>query len=151
MNRATIIGNLGQDPELRFTADGKAICNLSLATSRSWKDKNGQKQTETEWHKISLFGRSAEIAGEYLKKGNQTCITGRLKTRKWQDNQGVDRWTTEIICENLELLSNRGTSDNQQARKEPGGPPTSGGYGQGVTTQADRQPPQDDFEDDLPF
>jgi single-strand DNA-binding protein len=104
VNRAIIIGYLGQDPETRFSADGAAVTNLSVATTDSWKDKAGEKQERTEWHRVSLFGKLAEIAGEYLKKGALVYVEGRLQTRKWQDKDGKDRYTTEVVGDRMQML-----------------------------------------------
>lgn len=118
INKVIIIGNLGRDPEVRFMPNGTAVCNLAVATTRSWKDKqSGDKMEETEWHRVSLFDRLAEIAGEYLKKGSPVYIEGRLKTRKWQDKDGKDNYTTEIMAESLQLLGGRdgGERDNRDS------------------------------------
>ena len=104
LNKVEIIGNLGQDPEIRYSASGDAVANLSVATTKNWKDKNGQKQSSTEWHKVVLFKSPAEIAAKYLKKGSPVYIQGSLQTRKWQDKQGIDRFTTEIVGNELGLL-----------------------------------------------
>ena len=108
INKVIIIGNLGRDPEVRYTPNGNAVCNLRVATTRTWKNKDsGDKMEETEWHTVALYDRQAEIAGEYLKKGRSVYIEGRLKTRKWQDKDGNDRYTTEIISDNMQLLGGR--------------------------------------------
>jgi single-strand DNA-binding protein len=107
VNKVILIGNLGRDPETRYTADGAAITNITVATSRRYKDSSGQQQEETEWHKVAFFGRLAEIAGEYLKKGRPVYVEGRLRTRKWQDKEGQDRYTTEIVAENMQMLGSR--------------------------------------------
>jgi len=109
INKAIIVGNLGKDPEVRYANNGSAIANITVATSEQWKDKNtGEKQEKTEWHRISAFGRLAEIMGEYLKKGSQVYIEGRIQTRKWQDKDGKDRYTTEIIANEMQMLGSRG-------------------------------------------
>ena len=106
INRATIIGNVGRDPELRYSAAGAAVCNITVATSRNWKDKtSGEKVEETEWHRVVFYDRLAEIAGEYLKKGRSVYVDGRLKTRKWQDKEGVERYTTEIVANDFKRNS----------------------------------------------
>ncbi len=116
MNKVILIGRLGGDPEVRFSASGTAVCNFSLATSHKFKDKQGQQQEQTEWHKLVAFGRTAEVCGEYLKKGSQAAIEGRLQTRKWQDKEtGADRYSTEIIVEHLEMLGSR----PQQGQSNP--------------------------------
>lgn len=139
VNKAIILGRLGQDPEIRYTQDGKAVANISVATSEEWKDKQtGHKQEKTEWHKIVVFGKLAEIAGEYLKKGSQACFEGRLQTRKWQDQNGQDRFSTEIVANVMQMLgSTQGT-----ASQEP--------------KQSQNQPAQqnqgfDDFNNDIPW
>ena len=120
INKVIIIGNLGRDPEVRYAPSGSAVCNVSVATTRNWKDKNsGDKVEETEWHRVVFYDRLAEIAGEYLKKGRSVYVEGRLKTRKWQDKDGKDTYTTEIVAENMQLLGGR----------EGGG--GGGGYGGG--------------------
>jgi len=109
INKAIIVGNLGKDPEVRYSANGAAITNITVATSDVWKDKNtGENQERTEWHRIVFFGRLAEIAGEYLKKGSQVYIEGRIQTRKWQDQGGQDRYTTEIVASEMQMLDSKG-------------------------------------------
>jgi len=121
LNKVQIIGNLGRDPEVRYTPNGAAVCNVSVATTRNWKDKNsGDKVEETEWHRVVFYDRLAEIAGEYLKKGRPVYVEGRLKTRKWQDKDGKDNYTTEIVAEQMQLLGGR-----------EGGGGGGGGYGGG--------------------
>jgi single-strand DNA-binding protein len=107
VNKVILIGNLGRDPETRYTADGAAITNVSIATTRRYKDASGQQQEETEWHRVAFFGRLAEIAGEYLRKGRPVYVEGRLRTRKWQDKDGNDKYTTEVVAENMQLLGSR--------------------------------------------
>lgn len=153
LNQVQLIGNLGNDPEMRFMPDSTAVANLSIATTDRWKDKNtGEQKDKTEWHRVVFFGRQAEIAGEYLKKGAQVYISGALRTRKWQDQQGQDRYTTEIVGDNMKML---GT-------KSAGGPAPAGGQTQQrqappATTQQQKQKapsPAADFEDfsnDIPF
>lgn len=117
LNKVLLIGNLGKDPESRFLPSGGAVCNFSIATTETWKDKqSGQKQEKTEWHNITMYGRLAEIAGEYLKKGSQVYIEGRLQTRKWQDKQtGADRYTTEIVADEMKMLGGgKGGNANEQ-------------------------------------
>ncbi|MDE2401905.1 MAG: single-stranded DNA-binding protein [Burkholderiales bacterium] len=110
INKVIIIGNLGRDPEVRYSPSGAAMCNVSLATTRSWKDKSsGEKVEETEWHRVVFYDRLAEIAGEYLKKGSACYVEGRLKTRKWQDKDGKDNYTTEIVADQMQLLGGRET------------------------------------------
>ena len=107
VNKVILIGNLGRDPETRYTTGGDAITNLNIATSEQWKDKNGEKQEKTEWHRVVLFGRQAEIAGEYLKKGRSVYIEGRLQTRKYTDKDGVEKYSTEIVGDRMQLLGSR--------------------------------------------
>ncbi|SVB70019.1 uncharacterized protein METZ01_LOCUS222873, partial [marine metagenome] len=102
VNKVILVGNLGNDPEVRYMPNGNAVANLSLATSESWKDQQGQVQERTEWHRLTMYRRLAEIAGEYLKKGSQIYVEGKLQTRKWQDQQGQDRYTTEIIVDQMQ-------------------------------------------------
>ncbi|MFW7341844.1 single-stranded DNA-binding protein [Pollutimonas sp. H1-120] len=120
VNKVLIIGNLGRDPEIRYSADGAAICTISVATSTSWKDKaTGEKREETEWHRIVFYNRLAEIAGEYLHQGSAVYVEGRLKTRKWQDKEtGADRYSTEIVAEQMQMLGGRGT-DGQASSTKP--------------------------------
>lgn len=129
INKVILVGNLGQDPEVRYTQSGSAITNISIATTDSWTDKqSGQRQDRTEWHRIVFFNRLAEIAGEYLRKGSQVYIEGALRTRKWQDQGGQDRYTTEIVANEMQMLGGRG--DNA------GGQPMGGGFGQGQAPAA---------------
>ena len=132
VNKVIVLGNLGKDPEVRHLPNGDAVCNFSLATTESWKDKNGQKQDKTEWHNIVLFRKLAEIAGEYLKKGRPAYIEGRLQTRKWTDKEGKERYTTEIIGEQMQMLG--GKDDSKP----------------GTTTEAPKAD-FDDMKDDIPF
>ncbi len=108
VNKVILVGNLGNDPEVRYMPNGNAVANLSLATSESWKDQQGQMQERTEWHRLTMYRRLAEVAGEYLKKGSQIYVEGKLQTRKWQDQQGQDRYTTEIIVDQMQMLGARG-------------------------------------------
>lgn len=110
VNRVTILGNAGRDPEVRYAANGTAVVNVSLATSRNWKDKAGEKQEETEWHRVVAYDKLAEIIGQYVKKGSSIYVEGRLKTRKWQDKDGKDVYTTEVIAEQMQLLGGRDES-----------------------------------------
>lgn len=147
VNKVILVGNLGRDPEIRYSANGQAIANVNIATSESWKDKNtGEKQEKTEWHRIVFFGRLAEIAGEYLKKGSQIYVEGRLQTRKWQDKEGKDRYTTEIVANEMQMLGSRGGS---------GGPSDSFNQDTGSTnapaTSSASTGGGDDFDDDIPF
>jgi single-strand DNA-binding protein len=127
INKVIIIGNVGKDPEIRYMPSGSAICNVTVATSRQWKNKeSGEKMEETEWHRVSLFDRQAEIAGEYLKKGSSVYFEGRLKTRKWTDKEGVERYTTEIISDVMQLLGSR--QGGGAAMGGGGGEEEGGGY-----------------------
>lgn len=140
VNKVIIIGNLGEDPDIRYTGDGKAIANISVATSDSWKDKqSGEQQERTEWHRCVCFGRLAEIVGEHLHKGSKIYLEGRLQTRKWQDKDGQDRYTTEINFHDMQMLDSRQQSGGQQAPRQQ--PPR----------QQQMAPPVDDFDDDIPF
>ena len=142
INKVIIVGNLGVDPETRYMPSGSAVTNLRVATSESWKDKNtGEQQERTEWHRVAMFGRLAEIAAEYLRKGSQVYLEGSLRTRKWQDKDGNDRYTTEIIANEMQMLGGRGDS-SAPARSAPDAP---------RGPAADAGPPDDDFNDDIPF
>lgn len=135
VNRVIIVGNLGQDPDIRYTTSGDAVANFSVATSESWKDKNtGDKQEKTEWHRIVMFRKLAEIAGEFLKKGSKVYIEGKLQTRKWQDDHGNDRYVTEIVANQMQMLDSRERPAQQQQQQPPAQP------------AADQN-----FEDDIPF
>ena len=153
INKVILVGNLGAKPEIKYASNGNAISNLSVATSESWTDKNtGQKQERTEWHRVSLFGKVAEIAGQYLDKGSKVYVEGKLQTRKWQDQSGQDRYTTEVVISGfsgtLQMLDRRDDSNSSmqsqpQSKQQP--------------TQTAQQAPsitpvaQDEFEDDIPF
>jgi single-strand DNA-binding protein len=152
INKVILIGNLGADPETRAMPSGTTVANMRIATSESWKDKQtGDMKEQTEWHSVAMFGRLAEIAGEYLRKGSQVYIEGRLRTRKWQDKQGNDRYTTEIVANEMQMLGGRGGGaapaggggDHRESRdtresREPGG----------VTSSTERS---EEFDDDIPF
>lgn len=143
VNKVILIGNLGQDPEVKYMPNGGAVTNVTVATSETWKDKNtGEQKENTEWHRVVFFRRLAEIAGEYLKKGSKVYIEGKLQTRKWQDQQGNDRYTTEIIANEMQMLDSRGGGGggfNQSSGQSSGAsaPPQSAGMA--------------DFDDDIPF
>jgi len=161
VNKVILIGNLGRDPEVRYAPSGSAICNITLATSRNWKDKTtGERQEETEWHRVVFYDRLAEIAGEYLKKGKSVYIEGRLKTRKWQDKEGVEKYTTEIIAQEMTMLGGR--------EGPGGGGDDAGGYGDAAPRAARPAPAArpaggaakpapksstgfDGMDDDIPF
>lgn len=122
INKVILIGSVGQDPEIRYAQSGTAVANISLATSEQWKDKqSGERKESTEWHKVSLFGKTAEIAGQYVKKGQFLYIEGRLQTRKWQDKSGADRYTTEIVANDMQMLGGKpsGQSEQRQSAPEP--------------------------------
>ena len=150
INKVILVGNLGAKPELKYGASGNAVTNLSVATSESWTDKStGQKQEKTEWHRVSLFGKIAEIAGQYLDKGSKVYVEGKLQTRKWQDQSGQDRYTTEVIVSGfngtLQMLDRR-DSVNSEAPTQSTRPPESSQSAPKITPVA-----QDEFEDDIPF
>ncbi len=132
INKVIIVGNLGQDPEVKYMPNGNAVTNISVATSESWKDQQGQLQERTEWHRIVMFRKLAEIAGQYLRKGSQVFIEGKLQTRKWQDQNGQDRYTTEIVADNMQMLGGRQGNE--------GGYQQNQGMGGGMPQQAMQQP-----------
>jgi single-strand DNA-binding protein len=147
VNKVILIGNLGADPEVRYAPSGSAIANVTLATTRNWKDKNGEKQEATEWHRVVFYDKLAEIVGEYLKKGRQIYVEGRLQTRKWQDKEGHDRYTTEVVAQEMQMLGSRTGGDTSmdnaprsapaKAAAAPAKPSGGGGF--------------DEMEDDIPF
>ena len=170
VNKVIVLGNLGRDPEVRYTPNGSAVCNLRIATTRNWKNKDsGEKMEETEWHSVVLYDRQAEIAGEYLKKGRPVYIEGRLKTRKWQDKEGLDRYTTEIVGDSMQLLGGRdsGGGGGGGSAEEEGGagghaersapPQRSAPASRPAPQAAARAAPQksatglDNMDDDIPF
>lgn len=141
INKVILVGNLGQDPDTRYMPSGSAVTNLRIATSEQWKDKQtGEQKERTEWHNVAMFGRLAEIAAEYLRKGSQVYIEGKLRTRKWQDKQGNDRWTTEVVADEMQMLGGRGGGSGPMSSADSGPPsreyPDSGA---------------DEFDDDIPF
>ncbi|MDZ7843128.1 MAG: single-stranded DNA-binding protein [Gammaproteobacteria bacterium] len=153
VNKAILVGNLGRDPEIRYSPSGAAVANVNIATTDSWKDRNtGEQQERTEWHRVVFFGRLAEIVGEYLKKGSQVYVEGRIQTRKWQDKEGNDRYTTEIVANEMQMLGGRsggsgggggsGEDFNQDAGYQGGGKSSSSSSSSG---------PSEDFDDDIPF
>ena len=142
INKVILVGNLGADPETRYMPSGSAVTNLSVATSETWKDKQtGEQKERTEWHKVAMFNRLAEIAAEYLRKGSQVYIEGKLRTRKWQDRDGNDRWTTEIVADEMQMLGGRGGGGggSMPMNQDPG------------PSNAPPQAGPDDFDDDIPF
>ena len=160
VNKVILLGNLGRDPETRYTTGGDAVTNLNIATSEQWKDKSGEKQERTEWHRVVLFGRQAEIAGEYLKKGRSVYIEGRLQTRKYTDKDGVEKYSTEIVADRMQLIGRArdgasggdaefsGASGGGGARRDGsgGGKPAGGAAPAGGGKKN-----VDDFDDDIPF
>lgn len=145
VNKVILVGNLGRDPEVRRMPSGDAMVNLSIATTDTWKDKGGERQEKTEWHRVVMFGRVAEVAGEYLKKGSQAYFEGRLQTRKWTDKEGQDKYTTEVVADRMQMLGSRsgsggggaGAGESQPSVKSSGSSEFSGGL--------------EDLEDDIPF
>lgn len=169
INKVILIGNLGRDPEVRYTPSGAAVCNVSVATTRNWKDKNsGDKVEETEWHRVVFYDRLAEIAGEYLKKGRPVYVEGRLKTRKWQDKDGKDNYTTEIVAEQMQLLGGRessggggygggqGGNPEDYSQEAPSAPSRPASRPSAAPRPAPAPAPKsstgfDDMDDDIPF
>ena len=135
VNKVILVGNLGNDPEVRYMPNGKVVANLSLATSESWKDQQGQQQERTEWHRLTMYDRLGEVAGEYLKKGSKIYIEGKLQTRKWQDQSGQDRYTTEVICNEMQMLDSKGDNATPQQRQ-----PQQTGYQQPPMNQQQPNP-----------
>lgn len=144
VNKVTIIGNLGKDPELKFMPNGDAVCNFSVATTDTWKDKDGAKQERTEWHNIVMYRKIAEIAGEYLKQGSSVYLEGRLQTRKWQTKEGQDRYTTEIVADSMQMLGKKSDSEqgNGNESQQKHSEQKSNGY---------QKQPIDEIDDDVPF
>ncbi|NCF13985.1 MAG: single-stranded DNA-binding protein [Gammaproteobacteria bacterium] len=154
INKVIVVGNLGGDPETRYMPSGSAVTNMTVATNESWKDKQtGEQKERTEWHKVAMFGRLAEIAAEYLRKGSQVYIEGKLRTRKWQGQDGQDRYTTEIIADEMQMLGGRGGAGGGGSFGGGGGQQGGGqqGGGQQGGGSAPPQPGPDDFDDDIPF
>ncbi|MFY9315669.1 MAG: single-stranded DNA-binding protein [Burkholderiales bacterium] len=154
VNKVIIVGNLGRDPETRYLPSGEAVTNISVATTSSWKDKaSGEKKEETEWHRVSAFGRLAEIMGEYLKKGSQVYIEGQLRTRKWQDKEGKDRYTTEIRADVMQMLGSRsGAGEARGGPSEPRGETHGEAPAKAAAAPAKKPAGKfDDMEDDIPF
>jgi single-strand DNA-binding protein len=156
VNKVILIGNLGRDPEVRYLPSGDAVANFSMATTEKWKDKSGEMQEQTEWHRISFFGRQAEICGEYLKKGSSVYVEGRLQTRKWTDKEGHERTTTEIRGDRMQMLSGRGggSGGSESMAREPREPATAGaGGGSGAKPQQGKKGGGafDQMDDDIPF
>lgn len=162
VNKVILLGNLGRDPETRYTTGGDAVTNLNIATSEQWKDKSGEKQERTEWHRVVLFGRQAEVAGEYLKKGRSVYIEGRLQTRKYTDKEGIEKYSTEIVADRMQLIGGSreaggsggdvefgspGAGSGAPARREGGGASAETGAKGGGGAKKN----VDDFDDDIPF
>ncbi len=154
VNKVILIGNLGRDPEVRYTASGSAVANVTLATSDTWRDRQtGEQQERTEWHRLVMFNRLGEIAGEYLRKGSKIYVEGRLQTRKWQDQNGQDRYTTEIVVNEMQMLDSRGGGgggsmgggEGQRPAQAPAAESGGGSSGGGM------QEAPADFDDDIPF
>ncbi len=143
VNKVILVGHLGKDPEVRYMPSGNAVCNVTLATSDSWKDKqSGEQKDRTEWHNLVFYGRLAEIAGEYLRKGSQAYVEGRLQTRKWQDKSGNDRYTTEIIVNDMQMLGGRGGGGSADFNAAPAS---------STASSATSSSGADEFDDDIPF
>src|SRR3954463_4873944 len=146
VNKVILVGNLGRDPETRYLPDGGAVANIRIATTDTWKDKSGEKQEHTEWHRVAFFGKLAEIAGEYLKKGSPVYVEGRIRTRKWQDKEGQERYSTEIVADRMQLLGGRGGGESMMREREPA---TAGA---GAPKAAPKKGGAfDEMDDDIPF
>lgn len=168
VNKVILVGNLGQDPEVKYTQSGGAVCNLTIATSESWRDKaTGETKEKTEWHRVVIFGKLAEIAGEHLRKGSQVYIEGQLQTRKWQDQSGNDRWSTEVVVPQIggvmQMIGGKPSGESGQGQQRSGGQqkqqggwgqpkqPTHSGNPQQQKPAGNANEPPMDFEDDIPF
>jgi single-strand DNA-binding protein len=155
VNKVILVGNLGKDPETRYMPSGSAVTNLRIATTEAWKDKqSGEQQERTEWHSVAMFGRLAEIAAEYLRKGSQVYVEGKLRTRKWQDKEGKDRYTTEIVADEMQMLGSKGggaAAGAAAAGAAAGGGAAPSGGGSGRAAVNDNGGPPGDFDDDIPF
>jgi len=152
VNKVILVGNLGKDPEVRYAPSGDAIANVTLATTENWKDKNGEKQEKTEWHRVSFFGKTAEVVGQYLKKGSQVYVEGRIQTRKWTDKEGQERYTTEIVADKMQMLGGRSGSasmdnDSAESRRPAVARPTPTSNSPAKSSGSSF----DDMEDDIPF
>ena len=167
LNKVMLIGNLGADPEVRYTAGGSAVANIRLATAEAWRDReSGEQQERTEWHRVVFFGKLAEIVEQYVKKGSQLYVEGRIQTRKWQDKDGNERYSTEIVASDMQMLGGRGGSSGgggggegggggggyERSGSGGGGRPSGGGRGgDGPRGGGSSEPPMDSFDDDIPF
>jgi len=150
VNKVILIGNLGADPETRYLPSGDAVTNIRVATTEKWRDKGGEQQEHTEWHRIAFFGKLAEIAGEYLKKGSPVYVEGRIRTRKWQDKEGQDKYSTEIVADRMQLLGSRGGGagrDGEPVSREP----ATAGAGGGKPQPKKGGGGFDQMDDDIPF
>ena len=155
VNKVILIGNLGRDPEVRYMPSGDAVANITIATTETWKDKAGEKQEQTEWHRVAMFGKTAEIAGEYLKKGSQVYIEGKLQTRKWTDKEGQERYTTEIRADRMQMLGSRSGGSERMAPPDDEAPASRSTAAPAPAKKAAGAPAKgggfDDLEDDIPF
>lgn len=148
VNKVILIGNLGADPETRYLPSGDAVTNIRIATTEKWRDKGGEQQEHTEWHRIAFFGKLAEIAGEYLKKGAPVYVEGRIRTRKWQDKEGQDKYSTEIVADRMQLLGSRGGGAGESVSREP---VAAGAGASGAKSQPKKGGGFDQMDDDIPF
>ena len=152
VNKVILIGNLGRDPETRYMPNGEAVANITVATTETWKDKaSGEKQEKTEWHRVTFYRRLAEIVGEYLRKGSQVYIEGRLETRKWQDKEGKDRYTTEIIADRMQMLGSRSGQGDPSGRERSGEAREPVPAGEGKSEAKKPAGQFADMDDDIPF
>ncbi len=150
VNKVILIGNLGADPETRYLPSGDAVTNIRMATTDTWKDKSGDKQEHTEWHRVAFFGKLAEIAGEYLKKGSPVYVEGRIRTRKWQDKEGQDRYSTEIVADRMQMLGSRSGGSEPAAAREPKAATAEAGAAKPAAKKGGGAS-FDDMDDDIPF
>ena len=166
VNKVILVGNLGRDPEVRYSPDGAALCNVSIATTSSWKDKtSGERREETEWHRIVFYGRLAEVVGEYMRKGRPMYVEGRLRTRKWQNKEGVDQYTTEVVADQMQMLGGRDGASGDSGEPPSNYEGNSGGGSGGRSSPSSSRPNQasrpaapaagganlGDLDDDIPF
>ena len=166
VNKVILVGNLGRDPEVRYSPDGAALCNVSIATTSSWKDKtSGERREETEWHRIVFYGRLAEVVGEYMRKGRPMYVEGRLRTRKWQNKEGVDQYTTEVVADQMQMLGGRDGASGDSGEPPSNYEGSSGGGSGGCSSPSSSRPNQasrpaapaagganlGDLDDDIPF
>lgn len=150
VNKAILVGTLGNDPDTRYTATGAAVANISIATNESWKDKGtGELQERTEWHRIVFFNRLAEVVGEYLRKGSQVYVEGRIQTRKWTDKEGIERYSTEIVANEMQMLG--GKSSGGARKSESTSPPPANNHEPSSPAAQTQTAASDDFDDDIPF